>query len=143
MHVKLLALASAAVAAYLFAKYLHVGCVILSLGGFAARGALMLAGSPLLNARFVRIAPHVVDTVLLASALWLAWLIRQYPFVHGWLTAKVIGLVVYVVLGAIALRRGRTRGLRIAAFIGAAATALYIVSVALTHDARGLLLWLS
>lgn len=130
-------------AAYLLAKYLHVGSVIISLGGFAARGVLMLAQSPVLNTRFVRIAPHVVDTILLASALWLAWIIRQYPFVQGWLTAKVIGLVVYIVLGAIALRRGRTKGIRVAAFVGAAATAFYIVSVALTHDARGFLLWLS
>lgn len=127
---------------YLLAKTIHVASVILSLGGFAARGALMLIASPLLNTRFVRIAPHVVDTVLLASALWLAWIIRQYPFVHGWLTAKVIGLLVYIVLGAIALRRGRTRRVRIAAFLGAAATACYIVSVALTHDPRGFLLWL-
>ena len=127
---------------YLIAKNLHVACVVLSLGGFAARGALMLAASPLLNTRFVRIAPHVVDTALLASALWLAWLIRQYPFVQGWLTAKVIGLLVYIVLGAIALRRGRTLGIRVAAFAGAAASAFYIVSVALTHDPRGFLLWL-
>ena len=123
--------------AYLVAKNIHVGCVILSLGGFAARGALMLAGSPVLHARFVRIAPHVVDTVLLASALWLAWIIRQYPFVDGWLTAKVVGLVVYIVLGAIALRRRS-----VAAFVAAAATAFYIVSVALTHDPRGFLIWL-
>jgi uncharacterized membrane protein SirB2 len=129
--------------AYLIAKNLHVGSVILSLGGFAARGALMLIGSRLLDARFVRVAPHVVDTILLASALWLAWIIRQYPFVDGWLTAKVIGLVAYIVLGAIALRRGKTKGVRIAAFVAAAATAFYIVSVALTHDARGFLLWLS
>lgn len=128
--------------AYLVAKALHVGSVILSLGGFAARGALMLAASPILDRRFVRVAPHVVDTVLLASALWLAWIIHQYPFVQGWLTAKVIGLLVYIVLGAIALRRGRTRRVRIAAFLGAAATACYIVSVALTHDPRGFLLWL-
>lgn len=127
--------------AYWIAKSIHVGSVIISLGGFAARGLLMLAGSRVLDTRFVRVAPHVVDTVLLASALWLAWIIRQYPFVQGWLTAKVIGLVVYIVLGAIALRRGRTRGVRIAAFAGATATAIYIVSVALTHDPRGFLAW--
>ncbi len=124
--------------AYLLAKYIHVGCVILSLGGFAARGALMLAASPVLGKKFVRVAPHVVDTVLLASAIWLTFLIHQYPFVEGWLTAKVIGLVLYIVLGALALRRRSS-----AAFLLAAATAAYIVSVALTHDPRGFLLWLS
>lgn len=120
--------------AYVFAKDLHLACVVLSLGGFAARGALMLAGSPLLGTRFVRIAPHVVDTVLLASALWLSWMLQQYPFVHGWLTAKVLGLVAYIVLGAVALRRGRTKRVRAAAFAGAALSAAYIVAVALTKD---------
>ena len=129
--------------AYIVAKSLHVGTVILSLGGFGARGALMLAGSPVLERRFVRVAPHVVDTILLASALWLCWILREWPFVEGWLTAKVLGLVAYIVLGAIALRRGRTKGVRIAAFALAALAALYIVSVALAHDARGLLLWAS
>jgi uncharacterized membrane protein SirB2 len=128
---------------YLVAKSVHVGCVILSLGGFAGRGALMMLGSPLLDTRVLRVAPHVVDTVLLASALWLAWMLRQDPFVDGWLTAKVIGLAVYIVLGALALRRGRTKGVRIAAFAGAAASAFYIVSVALTHDPRGFLLWVA
>lgn len=127
--------------AYLLAKNIHVGCVILSFGGFAARGLLMLVGSPVLNTRVMRVVPHIVDTVLLASALWLAWILHQYPFVQGWLTAKVIGLVVYIVLGAIALRRGRTKGIRVAAFIAASVTAFYIVSVALTHDPRGFLLW--
>jgi uncharacterized membrane protein SirB2 len=108
--------------------------VVLSIGGFAARGALMLAGSPLLGARFVRIAPHVVDTVLLASALWLSWMVQQYPFVHGWLTAKVLGLVAYIVLGSIALRRGRTAAARAAAFAGALLAAAYVVAVALTKD---------
>ena len=103
----------------------------------------MLAGSPVLDRRFVRVAPHVVDTILLASALWLCWILHQWPFVEGWLTAKVIGLVVYIVLGAIALRRGRSRGVRVAAFAGAALAALYIVSVALAHDPRGLLHWRS
>jgi len=119
---------------YLVAKFVHLGSVAVSLGGFAARGALMLAGSPALDKRFVRIAPHVVDTVLLASALWLCWLIGQVPFVDGWLTAKVAGLLAYIVLGAIALRRGRTRGVRVWALAGAVAAAVYIVAVAMTHD---------
>lgn len=118
---------------YLFVKYVHVGCVVLSLAGFAARGALMLRGSPLLQARFARVAPHVVDTLLLASALWLAWMMQQYPFVHGWLTAKVLGLLVYIILGSIALR-GHTRAVRLAALAGALLAAGYVVAVALTKN---------
>jgi uncharacterized membrane protein SirB2 len=117
------------VSAYLLVKYVHVGSVVLSLAGFVARGGLMLAGSPLLQARFVRVAPHVVDTVLLASAIWLSWALQQYPFVHGWLTAKVLGLLAYIVLGAVALR-----GRRPTAFAGALLAAAYVVAVALTKD---------
>ena len=116
-----------------------MACVVLSITGFGVRGALMLAGSPLLKARFVRIAPHVVDTVLLASAAWLAWLLGQYPFVHAWLTAKVLGLLAYILLGTIALKRGRTRGQQVAAFLGALLAAGYVVSVALTRNAWGFL----
>ena len=96
---------------------------------------MMLMGSPLLSNRFVRIAPHVVDTLLLASAVWLAWFLGQVPFVHGWITAKVLALLAYIALGTIALRRGRTKAVRAAAFAAALATAGYIVGVALTRDA--------
>ena len=119
---------------YPFVKQLHVACVVLSLAGFAARGLLMLADSPLLQAKFVRIAPHLVDTILLATAAWLAWMLHQYPFVHGWLTAKVLGLLAYIVLGAIALRRGRTKAVRAGAFAAALLAAAYVVGVALTRN---------
>jgi uncharacterized membrane protein SirB2 len=119
---------------YLAVKQLHVACVLLSIAGFAARGLLMLAGSPLLQAKFVRIAPHVVDTLLLASAAWLAWMLHQYPFVHGWLTAKVLGLAAYIVLGVVALRRGRTKAVRAWAFAGALLAVAYVVAVALNKD---------
>src|SRR5690349_2912900 len=104
---------------YLLLKEIHVTAVVLSLTGFAARGVLMMCDSPWLNARFVRIAPHVIDTVLLVSAIWLAIQIQQYPFVHGWLTAKVLALIAYIVVGAVALRRGRTKTIRVTAFFTA------------------------
>jgi uncharacterized membrane protein SirB2 len=111
-------------------KYIHVACVVLSIAGFVVRGVWMMQRSARLDARWVRIAPHVVDTVLLVSALLLAFAIHQYPFVHGWLTAKVLGLVAYIVLGVIALR-----GRRVGAFVAALAVYAYIVAVALTHSA--------
>jgi uncharacterized membrane protein SirB2 len=125
---------------YAAIRWLHVGTVVLSLGGFLLRGGLMLAGSPWLAARAVRVLPHIVDTLLLASALWLAWFLKQYPFVSAWVTAKVIGLLAYIVLGTIALRRGRTRRARAAAFVCAIFVAAYIVSVALTRSPLGPLL---
>jgi len=121
--------------AYLVAKALHVGCAALSIGGFAARGALMLADSPLLSAKPVRIVPHIVDTVLLASAIWLAWNLGQFS--QGWVHAKIAGLAAYIALGTIALKRGRTKGVRAVAFVAALAAAGYIVTVALTRNPLG------
>ncbi len=95
----------------------------------------MLQDSPMLARRWVRVAPHVVDTVLLASAIALATMIGRYPLVHGWLTAKVLGLIAYVVLGTVALKRGRTHGTRLAAFCGSLVVFAYIVAVAVTKSA--------
>jgi uncharacterized membrane protein SirB2 len=128
---------------YLLLKQLHVASVILSIAGFAARGALMLRESPWLQTRFARIAPHVVDTALLASGLALAWLSGAYPFAQAWLTAKLIALVAYIVLGSIALKRGRGKAVRATAFVLALTTALYIVSVALSRNALGFFAMLS
>lgn len=116
-------------------KLVHIAAVVLSFAGFQLRAIWMMAGSPLLTARVTRILPHVIDTVLLASALWLAWNIHQWPFVHGWLTAKVVGLLAYIVLGSIALKRGRTKSVRVAAWIAASAVFLYVVAVAMTRSA--------
>lgn len=122
---------------YAALKLIHVGSAILSISGFVARGVLMLRGSQLLDARFVKIAPHVVDTVLLSSAIALAWLTGQYPLVQPWLTAKVVALLVYIVLGVVALRRGSTQRVRATAFVFALCTVLYIVCVAITRQVSG------
>jgi len=127
---------------YVVIKAVHVSCAVLSIGGFCARGVLSLRGSPLLGARWVRVAPHVVDTALLASALWLAWQSAQYPFAQGWLTAKVLALVAYIVFGSIALRPGRSLRMRSAAFGLALGSVAYIVSVALTRNPLGPLAFL-
>ena len=114
-------------------KLIHIAAVIISGAFFFTRGIWMLRDSPRLQERWVKISPHVVDTVLLVSALAYAWQIQQYPFVHGWLTAKVFGLVAYIVLGTIALKRGKTKAVRTTAWIAALFTFAYIVWVARTH----------
>jgi len=90
----------------------------------------MLRESPLLSRRWVRIAPHFVDTLLLTSAVSLAVLSAQYPFARPWLTAKLIGLLVYILCGMAALRRGRTRRQRIFFFVLALLSFFYIVGAA-------------
>ena len=126
---------------YLALKHFHITCVILSGTGFALRGWWSITGSPRLRARLTRILPHIVDSCLLASAIGLAVMAEQYPFVHGWLTAKVLGLLTYIGLGAVALRPARPKGVRVAAFVGALATLAYIVSVALSKNTLGWLAW--
>lgn len=124
---------------YLVAHHLHVACVVLSVALFALRGGLMVAGSAYLRSPLLRVLPHVVDTLLLASALWLASILYMSPFRDGWLAAKVLGLVAYVLLGSLALRSGRSRGFRATAFAAALATVGWIVSVALTKNPYGFL----
>jgi uncharacterized membrane protein SirB2 len=113
-------------------KHFHMGCAALSGSLFLLRGAWMLRASAMLQQRWVRIAPHVVDTLLLASAIGLAVWSHQYPGRQPWLTAKIAALLGYIVLGTIALKRGRTGGQRLAAFAGALALFAYIVTVAIT-----------
>ncbi len=119
---------------YFALKHLHLTAVALSFTLFALRAFWMLRESPQLQQRWVKIVPHIIDTVLLVSALSLAWMLQQYPFVDSWLTAKVLALLAYIGLGTVALKRGRTRKIRILALAGAVLSAAYIVSVALSHQ---------
>jgi uncharacterized membrane protein SirB2 len=84
---------------YLALKHLHITAVLISGTGFFLRGLLMLGESPLLTKRWLKVVPHVVDTVLLGSAIIMAILSAQYPFTQDWLTAKFFGLLAYILLG--------------------------------------------
>lgn len=118
---------------YLALRHIHITAVVISIALFTLRGIWMLADSPRLQDRWVRILPHVVDTVLLASAIALTLVLGQYPFAQAWLTAKLVGLLAYIVLGSIALKRGRSKATRAAAFAAALLTVAYIVGVAVHH----------
>jgi len=122
---------------YLALRHLHITCVMLSGFGFVLRGLWMLNDSPMLRRRWVRVLPHLVDTLLLGSAVALAVISSQYPFYQSWLTAKVVGLLVYILCGMMALRRGRTRGVRVAFLLAAIVVFSYIVSVALVRNPLG------
>lgn len=119
---------------YTLLKHIHLTTIAITLTLFVLRGIWMMADSPRLQARWVRIAPHVNDTLLLISGFGLAIMLGQYPLVDGWLTAKLFALIAYIVLGTIALKRGRTKRTRIAAWIAALLVLGYIVAVAVTHN---------
>lgn len=116
-------------------KHIHLLTVALSLGLFTLRGIWMLLDSDKLQKRWVKIVPHIIDTLLLASAIGLMFQINQYPFSEGWLTAKLLGLIAYIVLGTIALKRGKTKGTRVIALVAAFGVIAYIVGVAIRHNA--------
>jgi len=120
-------------------KHLHMTFAGLSIIGFVVRGVWMMVESPMLGRRLVRVLPHVIDTLLLVTAIALAVMIAQYPFFAAWITAKVAGLVVYIALGMVALRYGRTKGVRIAAFFAAIVVFAWIVSVAMMKTPAGFL----
>lgn len=119
---------------YIVLKHLHVTCVLLSGLGFAWRSALMWFGSPALQHRLARVLPHLIDSLLLGSALLMAWMSGQYPFSADWLTAKFFGLLAYIVFGIMALKRGKTRRTRRGFAVLALLTYAYIVSVALQRS---------
>jgi len=126
---------------YALLKLIHESAAGLSFAGFFARGLGMLAESQWIRRRAARTLPHVVDTVLIVSALALAWLLRLSPANAPWITAKVIALLAYIALGLVALRFGRTKPVRAIAWIGAMLTFGYIVSVAVTKNPYGFLAW--
>jgi uncharacterized membrane protein SirB2 len=94
----------------------------------------MLRDSPRLQQKWVKVLPHINDTVLLLSAVVLAVQMQQAPFINGWLTAKVLGLLVYIGLGMVALRFGKTKRVKTLAYLSAIAVFIYIVLVAITKN---------
>lgn len=119
---------------YAALKMIHVSSVALSYLLFSLRSMWMMSGSAALRQCWVKIMPHVVDTVLLTSAIMLAVRIQQDPIHDSWLGAKVIGLLVYIGLGMTALRFGKSRQVKISACIAAHLVFFYIVLVAVTKN---------
>jgi len=115
---------------YLILKNLHMTCAVLTLLGFSLRGYWMLNESAMLQKKAVKILPHIVDTLLLLSAIMLAIVTGFYPFVYGWVTLKVVLLVVYIVLGTFALKRGKTKQSRTVFFVVSLVTLLAIFAIA-------------
>ena len=131
------------IAYYAQVKWLHVACVLASGLLFALRGVLVLAGRPGIAMHpAVRYASYTIDTVLLTAALMLANMLRAYPVAQGWLTAKVVLLIVYIGLGTFALKRARTPRGRACAYVAALATFLAIVGIARAHHVLGWLKFL-
>jgi uncharacterized membrane protein SirB2 len=119
-------------------RLVHIVAVLASGGLFFVRGLALFAGArSAALAAPVRYIAYTIDTVLLTAALMLTTIVHQYPFVHGWLTVKVVLLVVYIVLGIIAFWKGRRSGVRVGAWLAALAVYAFIYSVARAHHPLG------
>jgi len=119
---------------YLVLKYIHVIAATATIFGFLLRGYWMLVGSEKLQHRVTRTAPHVIDTVFLLAGVAMVWMLQLNPFTQAWLLAKFAGLLAYIGLGTIAIKRGPTREIRALAFAGAISVFAYIVGVALSKS---------
>ncbi|CAA0115341.1 Protein YchQ [Halioglobus japonicus] len=128
---------------YFILRLAHVSCAFVSIAGFGLRGYWMAIEHPLLQHPVFRRLPHVVDTILLLSAIMLLVVLRLSPLETPWVAAKLIALLLYIGLGMVALRFGRTRGVRISAWLLALVTAGYIVSVAYSKNPLGFLQWIT
>jgi uncharacterized membrane protein SirB2 len=115
-------------------KLVHVGTAILTISGFILRGYWMFSGSPNLQLKVVKVLPHIVDTAFLLSGIALIVTLNLPVMSQPWLLMKFVALIAYIVLGAIALGRGKTMRSRTVAFVLALATFAYIVGVALSKS---------
>ncbi len=119
---------------YAAVKHIHLTAIALSILLFVIRFIWSQFNPAFLQKKWVKIVPHIIDTVLLLSALWLCVIISQYPFVNDWLTFKVVGLVAYILLGMFALKWGRSAPMRWIGFIGAIIWLVLIANVAITKQ---------
>jgi uncharacterized membrane protein SirB2 len=121
-------------------RLVHIASVALSGSLFCLRGLMRIAGVRAANHWVLRLSSQLIDSALLTAAILLTLIIHQYPLTDPWLTTKVLLLMLYVVLGTIALKGERTRKARGAAFVSALVVFTYIIGVAITHEPAG---WLA
>jgi len=116
-------------------KLIHMSTAFISISFFLIRGFWVFNNSSMMSKKWVKILPHVNDTVLLITATLLALSVQQYPFVDGWLTAKFTALIIYIVFGMFALKRAKEMKNKVVFFVLTLVTFSYIVGVALNRSA--------
>jgi uncharacterized membrane protein SirB2 len=113
-------------------KEMHVALAYLTVAGFIIRGFWALTGSAMRQEKWVKILPHVVDTLLLVAGVALAIQLSISP-IAGWLGAKLLGLLAYIGFGVLTMRAA-SRPLQVAGFAGALASVGYIFAVAFSRE---------
>jgi uncharacterized membrane protein SirB2 len=119
---------------YMMAKHLHLTAVALSIIFFILRFIWSQFNPTVLSKKWLKILPHVIDTILLGSAIWLCVILSQYPFATAWLTFKVVGVVLYIVFGLFALKKAKTAMGRWSFFVAALGVLMATAMVAVTKQ---------
>ena len=122
-------------------KTFHIFVALLSGSLFALRGGFSLAGARWPNAAVVRYSSYAIDTALLTAALMLATILPGAMFANGWLTVKITLVVLYVVLGVFAMRRAKTKRMRVASYVAALLVFVSVYAIARAHDPLGFIRW--
>ena len=121
---------------YLALKHIHLTFVVLSLLAFFVRGIWLFINSSMLSKKWVKILPHIISTILLASGIILAVNLHLSPGSQPWLLAKIIGLIVYIVLGVAAFKAPNPNARKLL-WVSALIVFAYIVSVAISKNPLG------
>ena len=111
-------------------KSIHMLFILLSVGGFITRIMLVQFKPAWLQPKIAKIAPHVIDTILLLSGVGLVfqgnWMAGEY----GWIISKLIMLIAYIGFGVMAMRSTGIK--RWSAFVLALACFGYILTIAIS-----------
>jgi len=116
-------------------KHLHLTVMLLSVLLFIFRFVLTLKSSPKLQQKWLKISPHIIDTLWLLSAVALCVMSKQYPFVDAWVTEKLLAFVMYLLMVTIALKLAKTMLMRFIGLLGALSWLAYAAMVAVSKNA--------
>ncbi|QFU24002.1 SirB2 family protein [Shewanella eurypsychrophilus] len=116
-------------------KHVHLTFIAASVLFFLVRFVLHMRQSPIMDKKLVKIAPHVIDTLLLLSGLTLCFIIKQYPFIDPWLTEKFTAVIAYIILATISLKANKGKLFKVFAALGAIAWVVYAAKLAMFKQA--------
>ncbi|MFC1237754.1 SirB2 family protein [Vibrio sp. F74] len=119
---------------YFALKNIHMLSIVLSAILLSIRYALMMANSPMIEKKFLKISPHVIDTILILSGIGLIFSLGFIPFTPGneWFTEKVTCILAYFALGFFTLKVAKNRLLRTFALFGALGWLVMAGKIAIT-----------
>jgi uncharacterized membrane protein SirB2 len=119
-------------------KTIHITTVLISILLFLSRGFWIYLLKKQLSAKWIRVLPHVNDSVLLGTGIALAIQTQQYPLQQDWLTVKIVCLLIYILLGMLAMKWYQATSTGMASWLTAIIIYLFMISVAVTRQPTGI-----